>query len=139
MREALTVPANDPSHKFYDVTTLQIGRGPGVHGFNADTTVSASRPAPSEASDVNVSDMANAFNLKLKRNPATVSKAIDPQTGEPLVVYHGTAADVEFFDPLALGANTHAQSAKGGFFFAASPKVASGYAAEHCERLFDGT
>ena len=45
-----------------------------------------------------------------------------------MVGYHGTAADVEFFDPLALGANTHAQSAKGGFFFAASPKVASGYA-----------
>jgi hypothetical protein len=69
-------------------------------------------------------------------NRATVSKVVDPDTGEPLVVYHGTAADVEFFDPLALGANTQAQSAKGGFFLAASPKVASGYAAEHCGRLF---
>jgi len=55
------------------------------------------------------------------------SKVVDAQ-GNPLVVYHGTAADIEFFDPLALGANTRAASAKKAFFFAASPKVASGYA-----------
>lgn len=55
------------------------------------------------------------------------SKVVDA-AGKPLVVYHGTAADVEFFDPLALGINTQARSARGGFFFAASPTVASGYA-----------
>lgn len=55
------------------------------------------------------------------------SKVVD-ENGKPKVVYHGTAADVEFFDPLALGANTEVRSAKRGFFFAASPKVASGYA-----------
>lgn len=55
------------------------------------------------------------------------SKVVD-ENGNPLVVYHGTAADIEFFDPLALGANTRAASAKKAFFFAASPKVASGYA-----------
>ena len=55
------------------------------------------------------------------------SKVVD-KNGNPLVVYHGTAADIEFFDPLALGANTRAASAKKAFFFAASPKVASGYA-----------
>jgi hypothetical protein len=70
-----------------------------VHGFNADTTVSASRPAPSEASDVNVSDMADAFNLKVKRNPATVSKVVDPDTGEPLVVYHGKSGERTVFEP----------------------------------------
>lgn len=55
------------------------------------------------------------------------SKVVDAQ-GAPLVVYHGTAADLTFFDPLALGANTKAGSARRAFFFAASPKVASGYA-----------
>ena len=55
------------------------------------------------------------------------SKVVDAE-GRPMVVYHGTAADVTFFDTLALGTNTNARSARGGFFFAASPKVASGYA-----------
>lgn len=55
------------------------------------------------------------------------SKVVDAE-GKPLVVYHGTAADVSFFDKLALGESTKAQSARSGFFFAASPKVASGYA-----------
>ncbi|THJ32423.1 hypothetical protein E8K88_12040 [Lampropedia aestuarii] len=55
------------------------------------------------------------------------SKVVD-ENGSPLVVYHGTAADLSFFDPLALGASTKAASAKKAFFFSGSPKVASGYA-----------
>lgn len=55
------------------------------------------------------------------------SKAVDAD-GKPLVVYHGTAADLTFFDPLALGVSTQAKSARGGFFFTSSQKVASGYA-----------
>jgi hypothetical protein len=55
------------------------------------------------------------------------SKVVDAE-GKPLVVYHGTTADLSFFDKLALGANTSAPSAERAFFFAASPKVASGYA-----------
>ena len=55
------------------------------------------------------------------------SKVVD-DNGEPLVVYHGTAADIEAFSKMALGASTKAKSAKGAFFFAKSPVVASGYA-----------
>lgn len=55
------------------------------------------------------------------------SKVVDAD-GNPLVVYHGTASDVEQFDPLLLGGNTKAKSAKSAFFLTSSPKVASGYA-----------
>ena len=55
------------------------------------------------------------------------SKVVDDQ-GRPLVVYHGTTADLKNFDPNKLGSATGAASAKTGFFFALSPLVASGYA-----------
>ena len=32
-------------------------------------------------------------------NPDAVSKVVDPDTGEPMVVYHGTGADFSAFDP----------------------------------------
>lgn len=51
------------------------------------------------------------------------------ESGDPLVVYHGTSADIKEFDPFTLGANTDARSAKGAFFFSKSPVVANGYAA----------
>lgn len=39
-------------------------------------------------------------------NPSTISKAIDSQTGEPLVVFHGTGADFSTFSDRKLGENT---------------------------------
>ena len=79
-----------------------------------------------------VSEDAPAYRTRQTQTPEFKrwfgdSKVVDAQ-GAPLVVYHGTAADVTSFDPLALGANTKAGSARRAFFFAASPKVASGYA-----------
>ena len=65
---------------------------------------------------------------ELKRvNPSSVSQVVD-SNGEPLVVHHGTTADVERFDKLMLGASTGAKSAKQAFFFSSSPIVAAGYA-----------
>ena len=32
-------------------------------------------------------------------NPSSVSKVVDPETGEPLVVYHGTTGGVEYINP----------------------------------------
>ncbi len=60
-------------------------------------------------------------------NPDTVSKVGDPQTGEPLVVYHGTQQDIESFthekgdkvDPGWLGR---------GFYFTSNPDTARYYA-----------
>lgn len=48
----------------------------------------------------------------------------DPET----TYYHGTKADIEGFDPKALGASTNAQSAKKAYFFATEPSTASDYA-----------
>ena len=48
--------------------------------------------------------------------------------GRPLVVYHGTTADVSAFSKEKLGSSTKATSAKQGFFFTTSPKVATSYA-----------
>lgn len=55
------------------------------------------------------------------------TKAVDDE-GRPLTLYHGTGADIDQFDPLTLGQNTEAKSARGAFFFTSSPKVANGYA-----------
>jgi hypothetical protein len=54
------------------------------------------------------------------------SKVVD-ESGKPLVVYHGTRGDIKEFGEKFLGKNTKAESAKRGFFFTSSPKVASGY------------
>ena len=43
------------------------------------------------------------------------------------VYYHGTTADIQGFAPEAMGGNTGAPSAKKGFFFSSSSKVAIGY------------
>jgi len=50
-------------------------------------------------------------------------------TGNPLVVYHGTTADITAFDPARGGSATGATDAKEAFFFAASSDVANTYAA----------
>jgi hypothetical protein len=42
--------------------------------------------------------------------------------------YHGTKADIDAFDPQALGASTNANSARQGYFFASDPSTASDYA-----------
>lgn len=56
--------------------------------------------------------------------------------GKPLVVYHGTAADVAFFDKLALGTSTGGADTKAGFFFTTRPDVASDYATTSLARPY---
>ena len=55
------------------------------------------------------------------------SKVVDDQ-GKPLVVYHGTTADIASFDLAKRGASTGHRTAKAGFFFSASPSVAQDFA-----------
>lgn len=54
------------------------------------------------------------------------SKVVDEQ-GRPLVVYHGTAADFEAFDPKRLGARDAGFFGR-GFYFAPDEDTAQGYA-----------
>lgn len=56
------------------------------------------------------------------------SKVVD-DSGKPLVVYHGTTADVASFDPERRGSATGSEDSKRGFFFASNPDVAATYAA----------
>jgi hypothetical protein len=68
----------------------------------------------------------NGINSKAFKNWFGDSKVVD-KNGKPLVVYHGTRGDIKEFGEKFLGKNTKAESAKKGFFFTSSPKVASGY------------
>ena len=54
------------------------------------------------------------------------SKVVD-ENGAPLVVYHGTAGDIEAFDPSLNGQTTRATSTD-GFWFSSDSVVAQGYA-----------
>lgn len=54
------------------------------------------------------------------------SKVVDDQ-GKPLVVYHGTDADISAFDNQALGKSTGAESANMGHYFVNSAEVARTY------------
>lgn len=63
VREALLVPEGQAAHKFYDVTSVQIERSPGVHGFD-DGASTTSRPAPSEASAISVAELARALKIE---------------------------------------------------------------------------
>ncbi|PJK07991.1 hypothetical protein CO610_07450 [Lysobacteraceae bacterium NML95-0200] len=60
-------------------------------------------------------------------NPAEVSKVVDPETGEPLVVYHGTTQNFDAFDNKKTGANDRALWGR-GHYFASSANTASSYA-----------
>jgi len=50
------------------------------------------------------------------------------QDGKPLVVYHGTGADVYRFDPNKRGASSHQPDAREGYFFSSAPEAGSTYA-----------
>lgn len=52
------------------------------------------------------------------------SKVVDAE-GRPLVVYHGTTADVTAFDAARAGSNTRHPTSRLGFWFTSSPDVAS--------------
>jgi hypothetical protein len=56
------------------------------------------------------------------------SKVVDHETGEPMVVFHGTNSVFSSFSKDKLGSATGAPSSKLGFFFASNQDVASSYA-----------
>jgi len=55
------------------------------------------------------------------------SKVVD-ENGEPLVTYHGSAADFDVFSKEKLGSLTNTEIAKAGFFFASNKAAADQYA-----------
>ena len=60
-------------------------------------------------------------------DPENASKVVD-ENGEPMVTYHGSAADFNVFDKKKLGSLTNTEIAKAGFFFASNKAAADQYA-----------
>jgi len=60
-------------------------------------------------------------------DPENASKIVD-ENGEPMVVYHGSAADFDVFDKKKLGSLTNTEIAQAGFFFASNKASADQYA-----------
>jgi hypothetical protein len=73
--------------------------------------------------------------LSEKVNPDSVSKVIDPETGEPRVVYHGTNADFSAFSRARIGSAKDSGFLGTGFYFSASPKIGAAYG-DHLMPLF---
>lgn len=61
-------------------------------------------------------------------NPDSVSKVTDPETGEPMVVYHGTNADFTEFAWSANRSSLNENYQGDGFHFSEDPRIASRYA-----------
>lgn len=59
-----------------------------------------------------------------ENDPVNASRVIDPETGEPMVVYHGTRRNFSAFDSARLGDATAHRTAKAGFYFTSSADVA---------------
>ena len=64
------------------------------------------------------------------------SKVVD-ESGEPLVVYHGTTASFDEFSRASRGRQTEAPSSKMAFFFSKEPETAEGYTDLGAGRLAD--
>ena len=92
VREALERHAS-PSHKFYDIASLEINNGPEVPGLKDSSRNLNPLPAPSEPLFISVRDLASA----VKGIDVNTSQVVDPETGEPMVVHHGTNAIFDSF------------------------------------------
>ncbi len=62
-----------------------------------------------------------------QNDPENASKVVD-ENGEPMVMYHGSAADFNVFDKKKLGSLTNTEISKAGFFFASNKAAADQYA-----------
>ena len=66
-----------------------------------------------------------------QNDPKNASKVVHPKTGEPLVVYHGTAADFAVFDKERSNSQSRTGVPHGAFFFTDNPEVADSYTVEY--------
>ena len=66
-----------------------------------------------------------------ENSPKEASKVVNPRTGEPLVVYHGTAADFDVFDGGLSGSKSNTGAPENSFFFTDVSEVASSYTVEY--------
>jgi hypothetical protein len=86
----------------------------------------ATAPAALEAAG-QMAPLARMFKPEQVKAALPDTKAVDA-SGNPVMVYHGTADPIEQFSKSKLGESTRAQSAKQGFFFQDNPQYARNYA-----------
>lgn len=72
-----------------------------------------------------------------ENDPNNASKVVNPKTGEPLVVYHGTDAEFNVFDRNKTGSNTDNGMRGKGFYMATDRRTAEGYGNRLIESFTD--
>lgn len=72
-----------------------------------------------------------------ENDPNNASKVVNPETGEPLVVYHGTDAEFNVFDRSKVGSNTDNGMRGKGFYMATDRRTAEGYGNRLIESFTD--
>jgi len=72
-----------------------------------------------------------------ENDPNNASKVVNPETGEPLVVYHGTDAEFNVFDRSKAGSNTDNGMRGKGFYMATDRRTAEGYGNRLIESFTD--
>ena len=72
-----------------------------------------------------------------ENDPDNASKVVNPKTGEPLVVYHGTDAEFNVFDRSKTGSNTDNGMRGKGFYMATDRRTAEGYGNRLIESFSD--
>jgi hypothetical protein len=114
VREAL---GYDPDYKdiFSRVESGKADRGPRVRNVSGAEAAQGMRFQPA----------GNPISAAFKRWFGD-SKVVDAN-GEPLVVYHGTGADIEAFDLGQAGKTSDSGFMGKGFYFSDSPRTASAY------------
>lgn len=114
---AFTIRHQSDGRWYYNAVTLHDGHEKARDSYG--------RPDQNGSSDAPIAGLADFVRRPLTRvNPATVSKVVDPETGEPMVVYHGTNADFDTFDKEKTGSATDDGAFGAGFYF--SPKNGNG-------------
>ena len=115
----VTVKQSPEGKKFYNTVALASGQEKAPAAYPGDR-------APVGVGSATAFTGASRSVLPAMRrvNPADVSKVIDPETGEPLVVYHGTSEpDLTVFDLMQARQNADIPS----FFFSTQREEAEGY------------
>lgn len=100
-----------------------------AHGEDIRLSPNSTEPMARVAGEVRAAD---AVALPAVETPEFKSwfgdsKVVD-DAGKPLVVYHGTGASFDAFDPSVVGQSTDAGKLGLGFYFSARPDIASFYA-----------
>lgn len=90
---------------------------------------SADAEASGRSGSTDSEGVASVLRELLNFNPADVSKVVDPQTGEPLVVYHGTPnGEFSVFDAELSGSTVAHPASMTGHFFITDQDAAQMYA-----------